>query len=139
EALRQAIVRPALNPELEKHRVAVCLTDEKQPEVAPAQPQPPAVAPSVHDPLFDRPVFIVAAPRTGSSMLFELLKRSPDVWTIGGESHHVIESIPKFNLAQRGFDSNRLTAADADDDSIRELRTAFFAQLRRHDGHLVPA
>jgi uncharacterized protein (TIGR03032 family) len=70
-------------------------------------------------------------------MLFELLARSPDVWTVGGESHGIIESLPKLDPATRGYDSNRLTAADADPDSVRELQNAFFCQLRDRDGRLV--
>src|SRR6266853_5633323 len=83
------------------------------------------------------PVFIVSAPRSGSSMLFELLARSPDVWTVGGESHAIIESLPKLDPIARGYDSNRLTEADADPDSVRELQNAFYCQLRDHDGRLV--
>src|SRR5690606_36855978 len=36
---------------------------------------------------FDRPVFIVSPPRSGSTLLFETLAAAPGVFTIGDESH----------------------------------------------------
>ena len=47
--------------------------------------------------LFDRPVIILAAPRSGSTLLFETLAAAKDAWTIGGESHHVIEGLQSLN------------------------------------------
>src|SRR5205809_5654944 len=40
--------------------------------------------------IFDRPLVIVAAPRSGSTLLYELLGRSDQFWTIDGESEGVI-------------------------------------------------
>ena len=57
---------------------------------------------------FDRPIFIVAGPRSGSTLLFETLARNRELWTIGGESHQLIESIDALNPATHGFDSNEL-------------------------------
>ncbi len=160
EALRQSIIRTALNPEVAKTNVATALTSgtgfqpvknkapaapAPTPTVAPAPvpkvsaessaaPNPPPVQLTV--PL-DRPVFIVSAPRSGSTMLFELLSRSPDVWTLGGESHSVIESLPKLDPIARGYDSNRLTEDDADDATIAELQRAFFYRLSDAQGRSV--
>ena len=64
--------------------------------------------------LFDTPVFIVAAPRSGSTMLFEALKENKELWTIGDESHQVFESIKELHPAAHGFESNRLTAEHVD-------------------------
>ena len=100
---------------------------------APAMESPPHALTS---PLI-APVFIVSAPRSGSTMLFELLARSPDVWTIGGESHLIIESLPKLDPIARGYDSNRLTEADADADTVRELQNTFYCMLRDREGRLV--
>src|SRR5262245_7605313 len=41
----------------------------------------------------ERPIFIVSPPRSGSALLFEALSRASGLYTIGGESHLVIESI----------------------------------------------
>src|SRR5690606_811953 len=65
------------------------------------------------DPLFEQPVFIVSAPRSGSTLLFETLSGAPGVHTIGNESHHLIEGIPALNPMARGYDSNRLLESDA--------------------------
>lgn len=153
EALRQSIVRPALNPEVLAKAGAGAAPAASISSVQPAQratqpftpPVPaPAVAieasksmePETHvlsSPLI-APVFIVSAPRAGSTMLFELLARSPEVWTVGGESHAIIESLPKLQPSAREYDSNRLTAEDADADTVQELQNAFYYNLRDRSG-----
>ena len=89
------------------------------------------------DTRFDRPVFIVSLPRSGSTLLFETLSRARGVVTIGDESHQLIEGIPSLAPAARGFDSNRLVAADADVATACMLRTRFLDNLRDRDGHRV--
>ena len=51
--------------------------------------------------MFDRPVFIVSPPRSGSTLLFETLARAPDLYTIGDESHQLIEGLPQLNPQSR--------------------------------------
>ena len=75
--------------------------------------------------VFDRPVFIVCPPRSGSTLLFETMAQSPDVYTIGDESHQLIEGVPTLAPAARGFESNRLAAVDATPAVVAELRGAF--------------
>jgi hypothetical protein len=82
------------------------------------------------DRVFDRPVFIVCPPRSGSTLLFETMAQSPDVFTIGDESHQLIEGVAALAPAARGFESNRLVAADATPEVVAELRGSFFAALR---------
>jgi uncharacterized protein (TIGR03032 family) len=82
----------------------------------------------------ERPVFIVSSPRSGSSLLFETLARSPDLVTVGGESHQIIEAIAELRPARRGWDSNRLDVADATPNTVAELRRRFVAELRDRDG-----
>lgn len=83
---------------------------------------------------FERPVFIVCAPRSGSTLLFETLARSKSLWTLGGEGHGHVESISELKPAKRGFDSNRLTAADATPDIAAELHSKYARHLRDFDG-----
>ena len=64
--------------------------------------------------VFDRPVFIVSPPRSGSTMLFETLARAPRLFTIGDESHQLIEGVPQLSPESRGFESNRLLARGCD-------------------------
>jgi uncharacterized protein (TIGR03032 family) len=109
EQLRQMIVRPAVNPDL--------------------APRAPASRAARH---IERPVFIVSSPRAGSTMLFEALAQSPGVYTVGGESHAVIEGIEALSPASRGYDSNRLTAEDAM--HAKNLGERFYGALRNRDG-----
>lgn len=83
---------------------------------------------------FDRPIFIVCPPRSGSSLLFETLSRSPDLWSVGGESHRLIESIPALHPASHGWESNRLTAQAASDAVVSQLSAALSRELRDRDG-----
>ena len=87
--------------------------------------------------LFDRPIFIVAGPRSGSTLLFETLARNRELWTIGGESHQIIEGIDALNPSKNGFHSNQLTALDATDDIKVSLRQAFFVQLQDSNARLL--
>lgn len=84
--------------------------------------------------LFDRPVIILAAPRSGSTLLFETLAECVDVWTIGGESHQIIESIPALNPGSGLIDSNRLLAEHAAGRVTDMMRRRFARMLRDRDG-----
>lgn len=75
--------------------------------------------------IIERPVFIVSPPRSGSTLLFETLANSPDLFTVGGESHGLIEGIAALDTVQRGYDSNRLTADDATPLVAEQLRARF--------------
>jgi len=86
---------------------------------------------------FDRPVFILAAPRSGSTLLFELLMQVRDVWTIGDESHGVFESIPEL-LPGQGVTSNRLTASEASAGVVLRLKCNFLELLRNRNGARYP-
>lgn len=84
--------------------------------------------------ILDRPVFIISAPRSGSTMLFELLEQSSRVFTVGAESEGIIEGIPTFHPANRGFDSHRLTELDVSQENTEVLIAGFIAHLRDHRG-----
>lgn len=101
----------------------------------------PGVAPTAEarDPQFDRPVFIVSSPRSGSTLLFETLARSPTPCTIGSESHALIETIPGLGMPARAFASNRYDAADATPTVVAELRRRFLERARDRTGGAPPA
>jgi hypothetical protein len=99
-----------------------------------AAPAPGTPKPAHRDPVFDRPIFIVSPPRSGSSLLFETLAGAPDLMTVGGESHLLMESIPAISPAAHGWRSNRLTAADADAATVALLRERFRGALRDRRG-----
>jgi len=83
---------------------------------------------------FDRPIFIVSTPRSGSTLLFETLEHAPRLFTIGQESHWIIEDTADFDPAKRGWESNRLTAEDAKADAVQALAQAFYRDLRDREG-----
>lgn len=91
----------------------------------------PAPVPAV---CFDRPLVVLSAPRSGSTLLFETLARAPGLYTIGGESHRAFESLPGLHPSHRGYDSNRLTAADARPATVQALLANFASNLRDRDG-----
>ncbi len=84
--------------------------------------------------LFDRPVIVLAAPRSGSTLLFETLAEAPEAWTVGGESHGIIEGLPRLNPRSGIVESNRLTSGDAIPRIVQALRQRFARGLRDRDG-----
>ncbi len=122
EVLRYLVVRPALDPDVTDAKAFAPLTAAG----GPARPDAPR--------RFARPIFIVSPPRSGSSLLFETLGRSPSVWTIGGESHALVEGIRELRPGARGWESNRLAAEDARPEVVERLTDAFFLGLRDRTG-----
>lgn len=78
---------------------------------------------------FDRPVIILAAPRSGSTLLYETLANHRLLWSINGESHRHIEGISALNALTRTPISNVLSAADADDMTAQQVRASFKESL----------
>lgn len=82
----------------------------------------------------ERPLIIVGAPRSGSTLLFETLAACLPVYTVQGESHRQIEQFAALRPDARGFDSNRLVRADASEDMASALRQAFWDSMRDRSG-----
>ncbi|HTL49711.1 MAG TPA: sulfotransferase [Steroidobacteraceae bacterium] len=85
-------------------------------------------------PFIERPLIILSAPRAGSTLLFETLAQAGGVYTIGGESHALIESIAALRPGRGAVTSNRLTRAEATWDIVTELRRRFSARVLDRDG-----
>ena len=103
------------------------------------EPRRPVVSgsrPAVNDrdEVFDRPVFIVSSPRSGSTLLFETLAQAPGLFTTGQESHGLIEGIQGLHPAHRDYESNRLDAAAVTPVRMKELRDRLLAKLRDREG-----
>ncbi len=77
------------------------------------------------------PVFILSAPRSGSTLLFSILGNSSQAWTIGGESHGLFGQFPHLRAADADYSSGSLDARHADADTADALRLAYLAHL--HD------
>ncbi|MDP9068661.1 MAG: sulfotransferase [Actinomycetota bacterium] len=72
----------------------------------------------------DRPIFIIGAPRSGTSMLYAILRASAHLAHWPGEAHEVWEA--DHHPALRGWESNALTTADADPATTARIRREFF-------------
>lgn len=123
-ALRARLVA-TLNPELfEDRRASPAVTA-------------PQTKPRVPSPTFDRPVFIVAAPRSGSTLLFECLAQNRQFWTLGDESHAEFESLPALHPLKNGRNSNRLDEGDLSPRIATQLTAAFLRRLRDSEDRLL--
>ena len=83
---------------------------------------------------FDKPIFIVSTPRSGSTLLFETLEKAPALYSTGHESHWVIESVPGLSPAEKGWESNQLNGIDATPQRAELLAQSFYESLRDRDG-----
>ena len=120
-----------------KHLVA---DDAVTPVAVPAVTQAAvkAVMRASRDRLLAKPVFIVAAPRSGSTLLFETLACTPGFNSFGGEAHWLIEDLETLRPGAPGLDSNRLTAAQATPDVIAAIRQTAAIRLQGPES-LAPA
>ena len=84
--------------------------------------------------LFDRPIFLVSTPRSGSTLLYETLEKAPGLYSIGEESHRIIEGIPGLAPSQRSWLSNQLVAHDASPERAEQLAASFYLDLKDRDG-----
>ncbi len=103
---------------------------------AAAAPQP---SPAVRTPDYDRPVIIVAAPRSGSTALFETLAVTPRLASPGGEAHWLVEGFEMFRPGAPGIDSNRLTADRLTPDLALAMKARLAAKLVGPDNRRIDA
>jgi hypothetical protein len=131
KAIESGVLKPALanpqstgDPETREAEASRAATAAAMPQVrAAAQPA------SARDLQFDRPIVIVCPPRSGSTLLFETLALAPRLYTVGGESHRLIEGVATLRPDAHGFDSNRLDASDATPANVAEVRARFLAAI----------
>ena len=100
----------------------------------PDAPSIPGPRPTNTETQFDRPVFIMSPPRSGSTLLFETLAQARGAFTIGGESHAAIEGVPGLDVVSHNYDSNRLDSSIATPELAETLRRRFLSELRDRDG-----
>jgi hypothetical protein len=86
-----------------------------------------------------RPIFIVGAPRSGSTLLFETLAASDQISTVGGEAHWLVESIPELRPGAPGVESNRLGAEHCSEAVAESIVNQLLAQIKDNRGRPVPA
>ena len=121
------------HPTIEVPRIET-VTVALEPELVAPSPAPPAPEPEPHrPPVLERPIVILSAPRAGSTLLFETLAQAAGVYTIGGESHQLIESIAALRPGRGVVNSNRLTRRDATTAIVAELRQRFAGRIADRD------
>jgi hypothetical protein len=84
-----------------------------------------------------KPIFIVSAPRSGSTLLFETLAASSQLCSLGGEAHWLVEGIAELRPGAPGVDSNRLLGQHATPDIAEDIREQILANLRDHAGQQI--
>jgi hypothetical protein len=88
-------------------------------------------------PSLREPVFIVAAPRSGSTLLFETLAAHDSIATLGGEAHWLVEGLPELRPGSGATDSNRLTAAAMTPAAGEQILAAIRERLQDSAGQPV--
>lgn len=71
----------------------------------------------------DRPVFVIGAPRSGTSLLYSILRASPELAHWPGEAHEVWEA--DFHPALRNWSSNALAREEARSEEGERIKRAF--------------
>jgi hypothetical protein len=72
----------------------------------------------------ERPIFIIGAPRSGTSLLYSILRASSRVANWPGEAHEVWEA--DYHPALRGWESNELGAGDVTPEAAAKIHRRFF-------------
>ncbi len=120
-------------PTVELPQIELPTIEVRRIEAAATEPSVP-VAPEPHKPpVLERPIIILSAPRAGSTLLFETLAQAAGIYTIGGESHQLIESIAALRPGRGVVNSNRLTRKDATTAIVTELRQRFAGRIHDRD------
>ncbi|WP_129640943.1 sulfotransferase [Peristeroidobacter agariperforans] len=109
-------------------RAMLSLPQQAASTAAPARPT------RARAPTIEAPIFIVSAPRSGSTLLFETLAASSQLCTVGGEAHWLVEGIEGLRPGAPGIDSNRLSAEHATDAIAEDIRQEILSHLRDHTG-----
>lgn len=74
--------------------------------------------------MIERPLIVLGAPRSGTSMLFQALSAHPQLWSLYRESQSVIQ--PVFPVAMEPGRSALVTAEQVTPEKAAALRHAFF-------------
>ncbi|MGH1543525.1 MAG: sulfotransferase family protein [Arenicella sp.] len=90
-----------------------------------------------HENVFERPVFVLSAPRAGSTLLYELLEKARGVASLDAEMQAVIDGIPSLNIENLSYASQSLNETHADQSTATLLRSCLIAQLMAPEGRLL--
>ncbi|MDA8786959.1 sulfotransferase [Porticoccaceae bacterium] len=82
------------------------------------------------DQALHKPLIILSAPRSGSTLLFEYLTRLPQTSWIGSESHKVFRNFPHLRAENQSLDSASLNETHANPQCIQLFRDNMACLLR---------
>lgn len=85
----------------------------------------------------EKPIFIIAAPRSGSTLLFETLMRHKQLWSFGDEGHAWIEKYPHLRPVRGGVASNRLTSDNLNANLIAQLKLDMLTGMINSQGQRI--
>jgi len=74
--------------------------------------------------MIDRPIIIIGAPRSGTTILQRCLALHSSLWHLRAESHYILEG--PLHPDKLGRKSNRCIADDIDGDTVKSLRRRFY-------------
>ena len=80
----------------------------------------------------ERPLIIIGAPRSGTTILFRCLALHQQLWHLRAESHAIFEG--PLHPALRNYDSNRATANMVDDEISAHVHTGFLQRVMNPAG-----
>ncbi|WP_202078590.1 sulfotransferase family protein [Caldalkalibacillus salinus] len=82
----------------------------------------------------NRPVFIIGTPRSGTTLLFDILSKSKELWSLYDESPYWnVYAGPEF----RGWESMLLKEEDATEEVSKQIKEAFTKHLENHEARYV--
>jgi len=84
---------------------------------------------TIKSPQFERPIFIISAPRAGSTLLFNNLKNLPELWTTGAENHQEFENIQGLHPKNQAYQSNCLDSNNVNPEVKTALQNLFSQRL----------
>jgi Sulfotransferase family len=101
---------------------------------SPTRPEPVPGQPAARrgKPLISRPLIVIGAPRSGTTMIFQALSAHPDLWSLYRESQEVIGRF--FHASMTPGSSGLVTADDVDDVMAMAIERAFFDAVGNVEG-----
>jgi hypothetical protein len=76
--------------------------------------------------MIQRPIVIIGAPRSGTTILQRCLVVHPELWHLRAESHHILEG--PYHPRSVGRQSNRCTKEDTDEETADSIRSRFYEE-----------
>ncbi|HEU4641449.1 MAG TPA: sulfotransferase [Gemmatimonadaceae bacterium] len=79
-----------------------------------------------HRNMLPRPIVVLGAPRSGTTILHRCLSLHPELWHLAAESHNILEG--PLHPAIGGYSSNRAVADQLSEEELAQLRARFYDQ-----------